>query len=281
MIAPDETPAPASPPVVGDDKDQYTVKSLSRGLGLLRLFDLEHPRWTLSDLVRATRLHKATCYRLVRTLEQEGFLVSDTLSGQYSLGPALKRAAVLAMAGDEIVRSARPHLERLVGITGETVDLTVWSDEGPLLAAQVLSRSRMFQPMNSLGTVFTEGPACHVKLWLGFGSQAQRERLWSLLTPDHQGEPPDVTGLRAQLETIRADGVAYDVEERRGVFAVGAPVFDAAQRMVAAMAVVASYDRTGDAQRDLCAAAVRQVALALSVELGAPAEGPQAPPRLG
>lgn len=247
---------------------QYLVKSLSRGLCLLKLFDLDHPRWTLSELVRAAHLHKATCYRLVRTLEQEGFLVCDEASGQYSLGHALKRAAVLALAGDEIVRSAQSHLERLVDITGETVDLTVWSDEGPLLASQVLSRSRRFQPMNTLGTVFTEGPASHVKLWLAFGSEAQRTRLWSILTPDRQGTPPDVPSLAAELETVRAEGVAYDVDERREVFAVGAPVFDAVGRMVAAIAVVASYDRTGETERGLCTAATRQVALELSRDLG-------------
>lgn len=247
---------------------QYRVKSLSRGLGILRLFDIEHPHWTLSELVRATHMHKATCYRLVRTLEQDGFLVNDETSSKYALGPALKRVAVLALAGDEIVRSARPHLERLVEITGETVDLTIWSDDGPLLSSQVMSRTRLFQPMNMLGTVFTEGPASHVKLWLAFGSDVQCDRLWSILTPDRHGVPPDVTGLRAQIGTIRSEGIAYDVEERRGVFAVGAPVFDAAGRMAAAISVVASYDRTGDTERDLCAAAVRQVALDLSQDLG-------------
>jgi DNA-binding IclR family transcriptional regulator len=251
-----------------DGSTQYVVKSLSRGLAILRLFDVEHPRWTLGELVRATRLHKATCYRLVRTLEQAGFLVSDAASGKYALGPALKRVAVLALAGDEIVRSARPHLERLVEITGETADLTIWSDDGPMLSSQVLSRARLFHPVSTLGSVFTEGPATHVKLWLAFGSDAQRERLWSLLAPDRQGIPPDVTALRGQIEAIRDEGVAHDVEKRRGVFAVGAPVFDAASRMVAAISVVAAYDRISETERSLCAAAVRQVALELSRDLG-------------
>jgi len=79
---------------------------------------------------------------------------------------------------------------------------------------------------------------------------------------------PDVTGLRSGLDTIRSEGIALDAEKHRGVFAVGAPVFDAAGRMTAAMTVVASYDRTDDAERDLCSAAVRQVARELSRDLG-------------
>jgi len=247
---------------------QYVIKSLSRGLGLLKLFDLEHPRWTLSDVVRASGLHKATCYRLLRTLEQDGFLRCDPQSSLYSLGPALTRIAILAQASDELVDTARPYLERLVGITGETVDMTVWNEAGPLLVSQVLSRTRLFQPMNTVGTVFTESPASHVKLWLAFGTDAQQDRLRSLLTADRNGVTLDGARLDETLAQVRRDGVAFDVAEVREVFSVGAPVLDVTGRMVAAVAIVASYDRTGDTERDLCAAAVRQVARDFSRELG-------------
>ena len=248
---------------------QYQVKSLSRGLALLKLFDVERPRWTLSDLVRASGMHKATCYRLLRTLEQDGFLVSDTDSGEYALGPALTRLAILAESGDELARTAQPYLERLVEITGETVDMTVWNDAGPLLVAQVLSRTRLFQPMNSVGTVFTESPASHVKLWLAFGTEAQQARMRSVLTPDRNGIGLSGPALEETVERVRRDGVAFDVAELREVFSAGAPVLDAAGRMVAGVAVVASFSRTTDTERDLCAAAVRQVAAEFSRALGA------------
>jgi DNA-binding IclR family transcriptional regulator len=248
---------------------QYQVKSLSRGLALLKLFDVAHPRWTLADLVRASGMHKATCYRLLRTLEQDGFVMSDAATGEYGLGPALTRLAILAESGDELARQAQPFLERLVEITGETVDLTVWNDAGPLLVAQVLSRSRLFQPMNSVGTVFTESPASHVKLWLAFGTEAQRVRLRSVLTPDRNGIDLGGRELEQTVEQVRRDGVAFDVAELREVFAAAAPVIDAAGRMVAGIAVVASYSRTTDTERDLCAAAVKQVAHEFSRALGA------------
>ena len=259
----------------GDAQDagpqQYQVKSLSRGLALLKLFDVEHPRWTLGDIVRASGMHKATCYRLLRTLEQDGFLTGDAASGEYGLGPALTRLAILAQSGDELARTAQPFLERLVEITGETVDMTVWNDAGPLLVAQVLSRSRLFQPMNSVGTVFTESPASHVKLWLAFGSEAQQARLRSVLTPDRNGIDLAGRELEETVAQVRRDGVAFDVAELREVFSAGAPVTDAAGRMVAGIAVVASFSRTTDTERDLCSAAVRQVAAEFSRVLGAPA----------
>ena len=264
----DETLTAVRTEAADADGQQYVVKSLSRGLRLLKLFDLEHPRWTLSEVVRASGLHKATCYRLLRTLEQDGFLECDAASSQYSLGPALTRIAILAGAGDELVRTAQPYLERLVEITGETVDMTVWNDAGPLLASQVLSRTRVFQPINTVGTVFTEAPASHVRLWLAFGTDAQTARLRSILTADRQGNTLAGSALEEAIEDARRDGLAFDVAESREVFSVGAPVLDAAGRMAAGIAVVASYGRTGETERDLCAAAVRQVASELSRALG-------------
>lgn len=259
----------------GDEQDagaqQYQVKSLSRGLALLKLFDVEHPRWTLSDLVRASGMHKATCYRLLRTLEQDGFLVGDPASGEYALGPALTRLAILAESGGELARTAQPFLERLVAITGETVDMTVWNEAGPLLVAQVLSRTRQFQPMNSVGTIFTESPASHVKLWLAFGTEVQQARLRGILTPDRNGLTIAGPVLEETVEQVRRDGVAFDVAELREVFSVGAPVTDAAGRMVAGVAVVASFSRTTETERDLCAAAVKQVGHEFSRALGAAA----------
>ena len=69
--------------------------------------------------------------------------------------------------------------------------MTVWNESGPLLAVQVLSKARWFQPVNTVGTVFTEAPTSHVKLWLAFGTEAQRSRLLGLLTADRQGLSPD------------------------------------------------------------------------------------------
>ena len=52
----------------GDSDDQFVVRALSRGLRVLTLFSIDHPRWTLAELARTTGLHKATTYRMTRTM---------------------------------------------------------------------------------------------------------------------------------------------------------------------------------------------------------------------
>ena len=124
--------------------------------------------------------------------------------------------------------------------------------------------------MNTVGTLFTESPASHVKLWLAFGTQVQQARMRAILTPDRNGMSLAGPLLEETVEQVRHDGVAFDVAELREVFSAGAPVLDAAGRMVAGIAVVASFSLTTQTERDLCTAAVKQVAHEFSRALGAP-----------
>jgi len=59
---------------------------------------------------------------MTKALQRESFLVHDSVSGRYSLGPAIMRLAQLILQRsdeDELVITAVPHLERARAITGE------------------------------------------------------------------------------------------------------------------------------------------------------------------
>ena len=81
-------PQTARPRVAADPSGPSSVQSLSRGLEILSQFTAESKQPdALTELSRRTGLHRATVYRFVKTLENEGYLVS-TGSGSYSVGPA-------------------------------------------------------------------------------------------------------------------------------------------------------------------------------------------------
>jgi len=85
-------------------KPEYAVRSLTRGLRILSCFAVEHPEWGVSDLSRQLSLDKATVFRLVKTLEAAGFLVSDRGNGKYRVGPALLRIAYVGVLQSELLR---------------------------------------------------------------------------------------------------------------------------------------------------------------------------------
>src|SRR5512146_878621 len=116
----DETPTTES-------EASYSVRSLARGLSILRSFTVERPEWGVTELSRHLGLNKATIFRLVKTLEAEGFLSPDPSSGKYYVGTALLRVAYVGLSRSELERAAHPYMERLASETGESVDLPVWA----------------------------------------------------------------------------------------------------------------------------------------------------------
>ena len=53
---------------------RYRLETVSRACRLLRHFTTAHPSFTLAELVEETGIERTICFRLLRTLEQEGFV---------------------------------------------------------------------------------------------------------------------------------------------------------------------------------------------------------------
>jgi len=252
-------------------KPEYAVRSLARGLRILSCFTVEHPEWGVSDLSRQLSLDKATVFRLAKTLEAAGFLVSDRGNGKYRVGSALLRIAYVGVLQSELLRAARPFLVRLAEETGESVDLAIWTDEGVLFADQVRT-SRPFKPVSRVGRVFTDLSNAHSKVFLAF--MPEEERASILARPLLPLTPYSITDTEKLAETIRAvaaEGVAYDLQEHTvGVCAVAAPVWGPPGTVRASLAVVAPADRFGPSEAKAFAQAVKRCAEAISHELGYP-----------
>ena len=67
---------------------------------------------------RQLDLPRMTGYRMARTLQSAGYLVTDPQSGRYRLGPALLASTYLSEGYADLVGIARPYLESLVDETG-------------------------------------------------------------------------------------------------------------------------------------------------------------------
>lgn len=251
--------------------DVFQVRALSRGLRILALFTLDDPEWSLSDLTRRTGLHKATTYRMTRTMEAEGFLVFDAHLGKYHLGPATIPLSFLASSQSELLRLARPYLEELAELTGETSNLAVEVEGSIVVVGQVLT-SHPFKPTLPLGRVLNDLANAHGKLFAAFKPEAERARILSLpqvkLTPKTVTDPVEIA---AQLTQVATDGVAFDLEEHGlGIYAVAAPVRNQSGDVKATLSVVAPKERFGAQEKKKHAQAVKRVAASFSAYLGYP-----------
>lgn len=251
------------------ERNHVLISSLSKGLHLLALFTSEQPDWSLGELVDRTELNRATVYRILRTMEHDGFLALDRGTGRYHLGPAIYPTAYLTQSHSELVRVAHPHLESLARRTGETAGLGVDIDGWVVVVDEVptLHASKLTLP---IGMAQADLSMADAKLFLAFKSDSERQRRiaagWPRLTPKTVVDPEE---LVRELDRIRAEGVAYDLEEQRpGICGMSVPVYDVLGRLRASLDVVVPAERLGVAEMKEYVQEAKAEALALSRDLG-------------
>lgn len=252
-----------------DRDDQFVVRALARGLAVLDLFDAEHREWSLDEMAAATGLPRMTAYRIARTLESAGYLVPDAVTGRYHLGPSLLATTYLSEGYSRLVAIAKPYLERLTEQTGESTTLAVEVDD-VAVCVDMVDSERPHRREVAVGRVIGDTANAHGKMFAALRPDAERDRIVNQAHP--QLTPGTITDPRAladELERVRAEGVAFDLEERDvGNCAVVAPVRDQMGDVVATLGVVVPTGRFGDAEREACAAAVKAAAADLSAFFG-------------
>jgi len=226
------------------DGGSSPIQSLSRGLAILSQFNADNRNLSLTELSRLTGLHRATVYRFVKTLENEGYLVS-TESGSYAIGPAW--AMQLYSLGSETVFAEilRHDIRALAGSSLETVALGVRQGEN-VNVVHTLPPGRSFVPTlpSSRITSLYVTWNVHSQLFLAYASEeAKRKILDVKQTRFTEHTLVDREKALARLERVRSEAVAYDREEFHvGTCAVGVPIM-AKTRPVAVIALIVPVER--------------------------------------
>ena len=84
-----------------------------RAIRLLKLFTIEKPDLSLTQVSLGADLNKTTTHRLLRALESENLVQRNSVNGRYSLGAGLMALGVQALSSSDLRRRARPILKLL------------------------------------------------------------------------------------------------------------------------------------------------------------------------
>ena len=222
------------------DQDQPNHSSLRRALGLLRILAAGDPAGVrLKDIAEAAACSQPTAHRALQDLIAEGFAEQVAGGKRYRL--ALDFYVLAARAGQTsgLRDLTRPALLRLSATLSDTVFLLVRNG----FDAVCLDRIEGPFPIRS----FTGDIGGKVPLGLGQGSLAILAFL-----PDDEQEAVirfnvprlldrgflDEAALRTALASTREQGwVNLNTGLIPGMAGVGVPLFDAQQRVVAALSV--------------------------------------------
>jgi IclR family transcriptional regulator, pca regulon regulatory protein len=231
---------------VSDDaaREPHFVRSLERGLAVVRAFDADHPSLTLSDVARATGLTRAAARRFLLTLVDLGYVRFD--GRLFSLTPRVLDLGYAYLSSMSLPEVAQPHLERLVAEVSESSSVSVLDGHDVVYVSRVAT-SRIMTVAINVGTRFPAYATSMGKVLLaGLDDPALREYLASAdLRPITARTHSTVPALLADLEKVRRDGFALvDGELEEGLRSVAAPVHDREGRTVAAANISAHGSRT-------------------------------------
>ena len=222
---------------MGDEGKGSNLQSVNRALRALELI-AEAGSLGVTELGRRLGVHKATASRLIATLAERGMVERDPVTEKYRLGFGLIRLAGAAMAGMDVVRTARPILEELADRSRETVNLGVLSGDAVVYIDQVAG-SRSIVAVSWVGRRTPLHCTSNGKILLANMDPADRDRLLAVpLERLTRHTIIDPGKLRAQLDEIRARGYAQTMEElEEGLNAVAAPIRRADGEVLAALSV--------------------------------------------
>jgi IclR family acetate operon transcriptional repressor len=98
---------------------------LDRAIALLMSLSASPRPATLNEVARAAGLSKATAFRILATLSEQGFVEHDATTATYRLGIAPLRLATAVLDGIEVHGVARPVMRAVCDMLNETVVLSV------------------------------------------------------------------------------------------------------------------------------------------------------------
>jgi len=249
-------------PMVEQSLAQARVPAVDRAVRVLRTL-AERGERSLSELSRELGVSKSTLSALLATLEQHALVERDEASRRFRLGPGIAKLAMAAAAAHVDVReAARPQLELLAELSGETAILHIPSGDGTVIAERV-------EPMHQLKVV---APLGH-RLPAFAGSVA---KMLLATLPEERAEaivharplpvftPRSIVDPDAYLDdVVRARKRGYAVENEEylvGVRAVSAPVLGRDGEAIGTLSIVGVGARIVGRTKELAGAVVTAAA---------------------
>ncbi|GAA3880756.1 IclR family transcriptional regulator C-terminal domain-containing protein [Leifsonia kafniensis] len=240
-----------------EPSDQF-VQSFARGLAVIRAFDADHSRMTLSEVAERTGLTRAAARRFLHTLLSLGYVSSDGRS--FLLTPRVLELGFSYLSGLTLPELAQPHLEALSRTLGESTSASVLDGADIVYVARVPTK-RIMNVAITIGTRFPAHATSMGRVLLASLTAEALDVYLATLQDGLQTEPQtertvsDPEALRVVLGEVRAQGWALvDQELEIGLRSIAAPVRGADGSVLAAVNVAgaastASLDRILDEYR--------------------------------
>jgi DNA-binding IclR family transcriptional regulator len=232
-------------------KAEYAIQTVINATRLLEAFRDEDVLG-VTELSRRLGLHKNNVFRLLATLEQEGYIEQCADSERYRLGVRNLELGQSFARSRPLLRCARAVLEGLARSTAETAHLGAMQDF-EVVHLDGIQTERMVMSGLRVGRRLPLHCTALGKVLLGGSPEEVRQAYDQRLGPDEKLERRtgstivDAQKFFEHLRTAAVRGFALDLGEcEDGLCCAAAPVFDVGGRVVAALSVSGPAFRLGE-----------------------------------
>ncbi len=215
-------------------KDRKVIQgtaAFAKGIAVLQMILDCKTAPTLNELVKLSGLARPTIHRILKALIAEQ-LVAVAEGKTYKLGPRLIPFAAKALAEDDLIRMANPHLRSLNSLLKEEVTLALLLTGKRLVC---FSRLPAHQPTPASFAIGQE---------IALDSMTLGKVVSAYLQPQQSDDDADSGGtVGTESERVRRQGCLSDLRVDTDQFHFAAPFFDPSRQVVGAIGICVPRSR--------------------------------------
>ena len=218
--------------------------SIQKVCAVLRVLGRRSPL-RLTEIAGEAAINKATAFRILSALIDEGFVRRAGGGKTYELGEEARALARSARSGIDLAELAQPSLLRLADRSGDTALLSVRTGLDALYVARAVGSYPLQPNYLQIGSRRPLGVGAGSLALLSWLPDAEIEAILDIVVPRLANWPRiSARFLRERIATARRHGHTLLVDAAYGgMGGIGVPVRDETGAVVAALSIGAATDR--------------------------------------
>ncbi|WP_165839005.1 IclR family transcriptional regulator [Roseicella frigidaeris] len=234
--------------------EQRSIQSVVIGFRLIAALEAAGGPAPLKELAAAAGMPPSRAHAYLASLRAVGLVTQDGEGGRYDLGPRALSLGLAALGRLEVRDAALDAMRRFRDETGESVHLSVWSGQSPVIVARLDGRRNVSLAIR-LGFALPLDRSASGRIFLAFLPEAEATKAGR--------------NLRQEIEAARRSGIAItDGLLNAGFAAISVPVFNHAGDLAAALTTLGAAGHLDIAPEGRTAAQLRLAGQAASAALG-------------
>jgi len=244
--------------------------ALERGLNILELLATKTEGFTFKEILTNFNIPRPSLFRLLKELQKRRYVRQEPNTKRYQLGFKILNLSTTILAGLDLRTQARPFLQKLMKVTGETVEL-VLLHESELLHIDKFETSQSIRIFAQIGSRYpTLHASAHGKVFLAYMREEDREKIVKRgLKKITENTITNKQKFRKKMEEICKKGYAFDFGEVRiDVSRCSAPIYGHSGEVIASIGIAGPAFRMGIDKKEEFGRKVKHIALEISKVMG-------------